>query len=148
MSDWIDEIERIRRQRREAREQQEVEWRDHVKRIQQVVDQWDDTVKSLLEHIAEATWADMGCSWKIEHRRISHDTAKGRSEIAWYGSSAQEGFTVELVVDVKAGYLPREFVVRYRGGRLRAEPSLEDLKAALLEAYKAGPEDWSDVPYD
>lgn len=156
MSDrWLDELERIRRRKHVEREAKGAGAKKAHERVQQIIAQWNDPIKSLLEHIGEATWADRGLAWRIR----DPETVWADGDLAWTvggpeattknvvwsvesDSLHRDGFDVTLVVDVSAGYLPREFLVVCHGKTLRAEPSLEALKATLLEAYQVGPRVW------
>ena len=153
MSDkWLDELERISRQKQEEREREESEGKTARERVQHIIAQWNDPIKSLLEHIGEATWADRGLAWRIrDPEAMWADGGPGwmfldtEAIIVWSvesDSHIRDGFDVKLVVDVNAGHLPREFLVVCHKKTLRTELSLEALKATLLEAYKVGPRVW------
>ena len=146
---WLNEIDQIRHQRQKEREREEAQQRICNQRIQQAIDQWDDTIKSLLEHIAEATWADEGRSWVVKDCRREADWPSKKPCVRWTVHSHRDYYTwstfdVNLIADTDAGCLPKEFVIHCHKDKFHAELTLEDLKSALLKAYEAGPQEHYD----
>ncbi len=127
--------------------------------VQDIFAEWDGNIRSLLAHLAEATWSEKNIHWQVKARLVERIGAPGFI-LTWsavlfpirlfYNS----GYYIHLVID--QNYRPQYFLVE-RGEKdhfIRAKLAVSCLKTALLEAYEAGPvkhlfaEDNSGVPIE
>jgi hypothetical protein len=166
MKDWRDRSRKsrqkkqkaaeLRKQRREYEEENraaKVRQRLKEERLRVTLNRWDNVIKAWLHEVAQATWREEKKRWKLR-RTVGHEfnlfgihweAGWSESSTSITGHSYVQGayYRVTLVTD--DDFRPIQFVIecrhenRRKNKRIETEASMEDLKAALMEASQAGP---------
>jgi hypothetical protein len=166
MKDWKDRSRRIRqkkqraaelrKQRRECEEEKrvaKVRQRLREERLRVTLNRWDKVIRTWLQEVAQATWHEEKKRWKLrravgyEFNLLGIHWEAGWSESATTitGRSYVQGAYYRITLVTDDGFSPIQFVIecRHKNRRknryIEAKVSIEDLRAALMEAVEAGP---------
>ena len=137
----------------------EQEQKDLALPVQDLFAEWDGIIRSLLAHMAEATWNEKNNHWQVKARLVERNGVPG-AILTWQvvlfpiRFFYNTGYYIHLVLD--QNYLPKVFLIECgeKDHFVRAKLAKSCLKTALVEAYEAGPvkhlfaEDNSGVPIE
>ncbi|MDR3575773.1 MAG: hypothetical protein P4L50_18080 [Anaerolineaceae bacterium] len=120
------------------------EQKDLTLPIQDLFAEWDEPIRLLLAQLAEATWSDKNIHWQVKARLVERSGAPG-SILTWQvvlfpvRFFYNTGYYIHMVID--QAYRPKLFLVECgdKDHFVRSKLAVSCLKAALLEAYEAGP---------